>query len=381
MNADLRVAFVQDALPFLGGAEKVLEAALEVFPAAPIFTLVYNRGAFTDTIFAHHPIYTSFIDRLPAAHRKHRSYIPLYPYAIEQFDLRGYDVILSFSYAVAHGVLTRPDQLHLSLVYTPVRYAWHYYFDYLRDAGLHSGPRAWAAKLILHYIRLWDRAAADRVDQFIAISNWVAQCIWRAYRRPAHVIYPPVEIQKFQPDLPREEYYLAVSRLTQHKKADLIVEAFTRLGLPLIVAGDGPEFRRLVKMAAPNVKFLGRLPDETLRQVYGKAKAFVHAAVEDFGIAPVEAQAAGCPVIAYGKGGALETVIPGRTGLFFNEHTVESLVSAVKEFESGKQQYSIVDLQANARRFSKAQFQHKLAALVAQEWERFSCGGYSHANR
>lgn len=379
-NHNLRIAFVQDALPFVGGAEKVLAAALEVFPQASIYTLVHNRKALLGTVFAHQKIHTSFIDRLPAAHKEHRTYLPLFPFAVEQFDLRGYDLILSFSYAAAHGILPRPDQLHISFIYTPLRYAWHYYHQYLHESGLHFGLKALLVKLILHYLRLWDQAAASRVDRFVAISQWVARCIWRAYRRPAQVIYPPVEIQKFLPLYPRDEYYIAVSRLVQHKQLAMIVDVFSRLNLPLIVIGDGPERSRLIKLAAPNVKLLGRQPDETVQRLLGRAKACVHAAEEDFGITLVEAQAAGCPVIAFGKGGALETVEDEKTGLLFQEQSVESLAGAIEKFESGRLRFSIADLQANASRFDTAIFKRKIAALVAREWKRFKCDGEGYAS-
>jgi glycosyltransferase involved in cell wall biosynthesis len=291
--------------------------------------------------------------------------------AVEQFDLRSYDVILSFSYAVAHGVVPRPDQLHISLMYTPLRYAWHFYQQYLHESVLSSGPLSWGFRLLLHYLRLWDRAAAERVDTFLAISNWVRQCIWRAYRRPARVIYPPVDLQKFRPAHPREDFYLAISRFAPHKRVDLIVKAFSKMGLPIRIIGEGRDFKRLQREAAPNVTLLGHQPDSSLQDLLSRAKGLVHAAEEDFGIALVEAQAAGCPVIAYGKGGALETVIPNKTGVFFNQQSVESLIAAVNHFEVISQHIDTAALQDNAARFSKARFQQQYLHLVTSEWDNF----------
>lgn len=375
MKSEFRVALVQDTLPFIGGAERVLEAVLEIFPNAPIYTLIFNPREFDQSIFASRSIRTSFINRLPGAQTKHRHYLPLYPMAIEQFDLSGYDIILSFSYAVAHGIVPRPDQLHISMIYTPLRHAWHFYHQFLNENGLASGARSWAIRLLLHYLRLWDWASADRVDTFIAISNWIEQCIWRAYRRPAQVIYPPVYVEKFQPVLPREDYYLTISRLAPHKKVDLIVAAFSKLGLPLIVIGDGEDYHKLKNGAASNIKFLGRQPDHVLVDLLSKAKGLVHAAEEDFGIALVEAQAAGCPVITYGKGGALETILPNTTGLFFYDQTGESLIEAVDKFESMKGYFNISDLQDNAARFNKQRFQQEFAQMVTSEWNLFNSLG------
>lgn len=377
----LRVALVQDALPFIGGAEKLLQAAWELFPQAPLYTLVYNREAFAGTSFAEKRVHTSFLDRLPGARRSHRSYLPLYPLAIERLDLRDYDLVLSFSYAVAHGVLVRPDQLHVSLVHTPLRYAWHFYHQYLNEAGLRSGLRGWLAQLALHYLRLWDRSAANRTDSFVAISGWVARCLWRAYRRQAKVIYPPVEVERFRPLPPRENYYVAISRLTLPKKVALMVEAFTQLKLPLLVIGEGPERNRLARIAGPDVKLLGWQPDSVVQELLGKAKGFVHAAEEDFGIALVEAQAAGCPVIAYGSGGAAESVLHGETGLLYPNQNAAALCAAVEAYESGSYSFDPADLQANARRFSRERFQQALADHLVREWGLFNQQFNKHGSK
>lgn len=361
---DLNVGIVQDALPFIGGAEKLLEVVLSVFTNAPIYTLVYNEKAFRGTIFEKRKIVTSFIDKLPGSRRSYRRYLPVLPVAIERFDLRDHDLILSFSYAVAHGIVPRPEQIHISFIYTPLRYTWQHYHEYLEDYGYRSGVRGWLINLILHYLRLWDRLAADRVDYFVAVSNWVEKCIWRAYRRPARVIYPPVDVEKFKIDLDRSDRYVTVSRLAPHKKIATIVDAFSRLGLPLIVVGEGDEYTRLKKLAKDNIRFLGWVPDERLRQLLGQAKGLIHAAEEDFGIALVEAQAAGCPVIAYGKGGAKETVIHGETGILYPHQTAEAIVEAVQDFERGVFQFDPRHLRRHAERFDRKHFIKNLTSLV-----------------
>lgn len=374
MASDPGIAFVQDALPVLGGAERVLAAAWEIFPDAPLYTLTYGKEVVAHPAFSQKTVIPSFINRLPGARRRYRYYLPLMPLAVERFDLRKYDIILSFSYAVAHGVLPRPDQLHISYTYTPLRYAWHYYHQYLAQMKARSGFKVWATQVILHYFRLWERSAADRVDRFIAISQWVADGIWRSYRRPAEVIYPPLEIQYFNPLEPRDDYYITVSRLERHKHLDLVVAAFSRLGLPLLVVGEGPEYPRLKKMAAPNVQILGRLSDQEMAALLGKAKAFIQAAEEDFGIALAEAHAAGCPAIAYEKGGAQEIVLPGKTGLLFAEQTVDSLVAAVEQFEAGDLELEVREITSSVQRFSKANFQRELKLIVQDSWTRFKAG-------
>ena len=364
MNSRLKVAVVQDALPFLGGAERVLEAVLELFPGAPIYTLVHNPKAFKKSLIKDHEVHTSFINKLPWAGKIYRRYLPLFPLAIEQFDLRTYDVILSFSYAVAHGVLVRPEQVHINFTYTPLRHAWHQYHHFTADEQMKSALKSWPSKIILHYLRLWDMAAAQRVDNFVAISHWVAGLVWRAYRRSARVIYPPVNVLDFQPLIPRGDYYLTVSRLARHKRVDLIVEAFSQLGLPLIVVGEGSERQKLERLAASNVKFLGWQPDENVRELMGRGKALVHAAEEDFGIAIVEAQASGCPIIAYGQGGVLETVIENQTGMYFQEQSVKAITAAVENFEGRASKFDVRIMQQNAERFSKPRFQEEVLDLV-----------------
>jgi glycosyltransferase involved in cell wall biosynthesis len=368
-----RVALVVDSLVVNGGAERVLEAALEVFPDAPIFTLVYTPEEFIRSPISTRCIHTSFIDRLPLAHRNYRNYIALLPMAIEQFDLRSYEILISFSYAVAHGILTRPDQLHISYTHTPMRQAWHHYHQYLEDTGLTAPPKSWIARLILHYIRQWDFAAAARVDHYLAASHWVARGVWRAYRRTAEVLYPPVETDAFQPSTERNNFFLTVSRQEAHKKIHLIVEAFSHLGYPLLVVGKGKENDRIASIAGENIKILGWQPDEVVKDLMSKARAFVVAGEDDFNITAVEAQAAGCPVIAYGGGGVCETVIAGKTGIFFPVQSVESLELTVRQFVEEDIKFNLNEMLQNVRRFSKNRFKKELGEIVAREWDKFGC--------
>ncbi len=361
-----KIAVVIDALSTYSGAERVLAAVLELYPAAPIHTLVYQPEPFVDTLIAKREIRTSWIQRLPGAMAHYRDYLPLLPLAVEKFDLRGYDIVLSFSYAVAHGVLCGPDQLHISYTFAPLRYAWQSAHEYFQE-GLLSP----AAAVILHYLRLWDRNTAARVDHFAAISKWTAACVWRAYRRDAEVIYPPVEIERFQPLKPRADYYVAFSRLVRHKRLEMTVQAFSKLGLPLLVIGDGPERKKLERLAAPNVRLLGRRSNEAAAELVGRARGLVHAAEEDFGLVMAEAQAAGCPVIAYGRGAAGEIIREGRTGLLFHEATVKSLMEAVECFEEKAQSFSSDEASQNAERFSKGRFQRAFAEMVERQWQNF----------
>lgn len=369
------VAFVRDWLTVYAGADKVMDAALELFPGAPVYALVYQKEHFEGSRIAEHPVHTSFIDRLPGGRKHHRAYFPFMPLAIEQFDLREHELVISFSHAVAKGVLTRPDQLHISYVYTPVRYAWDLYFDYLRDSRLDRGLRSWLVRPLLHYLRLWDLASASRPDVLVAASRYVAQRIWKLYRREAQVIYPPVEVERFDVRIERDRFYLTLSRLVPYKRIDLIVDAFTRLDLPLVVIGAGPEWRKVERLAGPNVQLLGEQPDSVVKDHLERCKAFVFAADEDFGIAPLEAQAAGAPVIAYGKGGITETVVPGMTGLLFPHQSVGSLMEAVRSVEAGAYRFHPDRIRQHAERFSRARFQREFGALIELEWARFKRHG------
>ena len=356
------MAFIIDSLPSLGGGEKVLFTALELYPQADIFTLIYNAPVFVDTPVARRCIRTSWLDRLPLAHRHHRLLLPLMPPTIERLDLRAYDFIVSFSYAVAHGVQHHNGARHVSYTYTPMRYAW----TGLNLNGTHTRKNPLVAGF-MHAFRKWDKRAAARVHAFASISQAVSQRIADAYQREAPVIYPPVEVDRFRPAGPREDFYITITRLVPHKRVDLMVRAFSKLNLPLVVVGDGPELPRLRAMASPNIHFLGYVPDEMVVDLLGKARAFVSAAEEDFGIAIVEAQAAGCPVIAYGKGGALETVIPNVTGLHFAEQTAESLIQAVQTFERDHPCFRTDALLLNVQKYRKERFLAEFQSFVMAE--------------
>ena len=362
MTSNQRIAFVIDSLPSLGGAEKVLITALEIYPHADIFTLIYNQEVFKRTPVAQREIKTSYLDSLPLSHKHHRMFLPLMPDAIERFDLKEYDLIVSFSYAVAHGVQNFNGARHVSYTYTPMRYAWT---DINLD-GTHTS-RNFVVDRLLQAFCIWDRKAAARVHQFAAVSQAVSRRIQAAYQREARVIYPPVETDRFQPNKQREDYYITVSRLVPHKRIDLLVEAFELLNLPLLIVGDGPELPRLKALAGSNVKLLGYQADESVVELMSKARGFVCAAEEDFGIAIVEAQAAGCPVIVYGRGGALETVVENRTGVLFSEQSTESVVEAIMQFERMHNSFCVDDLVQQAKRFDKNCFIRQFVELVEPE--------------
>jgi glycosyltransferase involved in cell wall biosynthesis len=360
----MKICLVHDWLTSYGGAELVLKTMLEIWPDAPIYTLVYNPEGSCKEIIQSTQVHGSFINKFKRAKRNHRTFLPLMPLAIEQFDLSGYDVVISSSHAVAKGVITGPDQLHISYVHTPIRYAWDLQHQYLTDAGLTRGLKGFMARALLHYIRLWDIRTVPGVDFYLANSHFVAQRIWKYYKREATVIHPPVEISRFTPKAEKENFYLTVSRLVPYKKIDLIVNAFRQMpDKQLVVIGDGPEMKKLSAIATPNIKLMGFLDNESTASYMQNAKAFIFAAEEDFGIVPVEAQACGTPVIAYGKGGVLETVIEGETGFYFDEQTPKSLIAAIQQFEAAPPLNSQT-IRRNAERFDKERFKTILKTYV-----------------
>ena len=369
--AEMKTAVVHEWLVTHAGSERVVEQILHLYPEADLYSLVEFLPDALQNFIQHKPVKTSFLQRLPFANPHFRQYLPLMPLAIEQFDLSDYDLILSSNHAVAKGVLTRADQLHICYVHTPIRYAWDLQQEYLRGARLQKGLRGKITQLVLHYLRLWDLATANRVDYFVANSRYVAQRVWKTYRRPAQVIYPPVAVDRFQLSDQREDFYFTLSRFVPYKRVDLIVSAFNRLGLPIVVVGDGSDWKRVKAMARPNVQILHHQPESVVVDYMQRCKAFVYAAAEDFGITLVEAQAAGAPVITYGKGGASESVIPGKTGLFFSEQTVESLMEAVKLFETGAYSFKPEHLRQNAEQFSPQHFRQQYSRLVEAKWTTF----------
>lgn len=374
---DLNLAFVQDWLVDFGGAERCLDALCPEFPHAPIHCMFYDPRQFEDSNIVSHLIHTTFLNR-PFFKKRYRTFLPLYPFAIEQLDVGRPDVVLSFSHSVAHGALVRSDTLHLCYCHTPIRYVWDLYHPYLQLSGLTTGVKSWAARAILHYVRLWDASAAGRVDAYIANSRFVARRIERIYGKTAKVVYPPVEVERFNPGAKRAEAFLAVGRMVPYKRTDLAVVACTRLGLPLKVIGDGPEMTRLKRLAGPTVHFLGRLSDSRVAEEMASARALLFCGEEDFGITPVEAQAAGTPVIAYGRGGALETVVPpkgedasGATGLFFGEPTAESLTEALIRFDGLSHRFDPAVAVARAARFSTERYIREMKETISTEWDSF----------
>ncbi len=367
-----RTALVHDWLPVYAGAERVLEQMITSLPASDLFSLIDFIPTEQRDFLQGKSVETSFIQRLPFARSKYRYYLPLAPLAIEQFDLGDYDVIVSSSYAVAKGVLTRSDQLHISYVHSPIRYAWDLHHEYLEQGGLRRGTRGILARMILHYMRLYYATSANRVDVFVANSHNVARRIQKTYRRPAHVIYPPVDVERFRLQPTKENFYLTMSRLVPYKRIDLIVEAFSEMpDKELIVIVDGPEHEKIRRLAGPNVTMLGFQPNEAVEYYMENARAFVFAAEEDFGIVPVEAQACGTPVIAYGRGGAQETVVPGKTGLFFPEQTADHLRTAVEQFESIRESLDPSVIRANAERFAPEVFRDAFTRMVNTEYANF----------
>ncbi len=368
MGADRRVAVVHDWLVTRAGAEQVLEQILLLFPGADVFTLVDLLPPGERAFLHGATVQTSFIQKLPILRQRHRALLPLMPLAIEQFDVSGYDLVISSSHAVAKGVITGPRQLHLCYCHSPIRYAWDLQHEYLREAGL-AGASGWPARWLLHRIRMWDARTANGVDRFAANSRFIAQRVRKVYRRNARVVHPPVDIAAFTPGARREDFYLAASRFVPYKRMALIVDAFQAMpDRELVVIGDGPEFDRVRRRAAPNVRMLGWQPSDVLRDHMRRARAFVFAAEEDFGITPVEAQACGTPVIAYGSGGALDTMRDGVTGVLFGEQSVAAIVAAVERFERDESRYSPIAIRANAERFSVEQFRERFTRFVTDAW-------------
>lgn len=365
----LKTVIVHDWLVGIGGAEKVLKSILDLFPS-PIFTLVHDQqNQQLAELLGQQIVTSSFLQKLPGISRHYRNCLPLFPYAIEQFDLRDYDVILSSSHAVAKGIKTHSEQLHICYCHTPMRYAWDLYSQY--TSGL-KGLKRWAAQFFLPRLRSWDAASASRVNHYIANSQFVAKRIESYYQKKADVIYPPVATHLFSKRETKEEFYITVSRLVPYKKIDLIVEAFSAMpDKKLVVIGDGPEEKRVKLKAGKNIELLGFQSDAIVRDLIGKARAFVFAAEEDFGITVVEAQAAGTPVIAYGSGGALETVQENRTGLFFSCQTVESLRDAVNRFERKRDDFIPVDISAHAEQFNEERFKIEYQRFVNQKIQDF----------
>jgi glycosyltransferase involved in cell wall biosynthesis len=369
-----KVAIAHEWFVSHAGSERVVEQILAIYPDADLFSLVQFLANSEPNFLGGRSVTTSFIQQLPFARKAFRQYLPLMPFAVEQFDLSAYDLIISSNHAVAKGIISRADQLHISYVHTPIRYAWDLQWQYLQQSGLKWGIKGVLTRLILHYLRLWDVASAQRVDAFVANSHFIARRIWKTYRRKSTVIYPPVGVHRFRADRPRADFYLIVSRFVPYKRVDLAIAAFNRLGLPLLVIGSGSDQTRLQRLAGANIHFLGHQPEAALADYMERCKAFVFTAEEDFGITVVEAQAAGAPVIAYGRGGATETVLPGETGLLFSAQTVDSLVAVVEAFEKSPDQFDPWRIRQQAERFSEERFRAEFQAFVDNTWVKFEQG-------
>lgn len=365
----MRVALIHDWLTNLAGSERVLLTMHDIYPDAPIYTSVFVPEEFPTLAGA--DVRTSFLQRMPLARTRHQAFPMLRTVAFERFDLSGYDVVISSSHAEAKGVITRPETLHICYCYTPIRYYWsgyHHYLENPRFGVLNPLLRA-LLPYMTNYLRVWDRCAADRVDLFVAISEHVARRIRKYYRREADVIHPPVDTSWLRPSSRVEDYFLLVGRLIPYKRADIAVQAFNRLGLPLKIAGTGSELESLRRMARPNVEFLGRVGDAELGELYSHCAALIFPQEEDFGIVPLEAMAAGRPVIAYRAGGALETVVEGETGMFFDRQDAECLEEAVRNFDPGR--FDPERARRQAALFDTSVFKEKFSTYVERAWKSF----------
>jgi glycosyltransferase involved in cell wall biosynthesis len=359
----MRVALIHDCVVHIGGAERVLQNLHAIFPDAPIYTLVCDRKV-AHELFPGARVHTSFAQYLPWSERFFRAYFPLYPMAVESFDLRGFDVILSSSFAFAKGVLPPPSAVHICYCYTPLRYLWSEYHFHRATVFRKPWKRALTDPLMSH-LRLWDRISADRVDYFVAISSATAVRIAKYYRRESSIIYPPVRVRAISPYKISEDFFLLVSRLMPYKRVDLAVQAFNQLGLPLKIVGSGPEEGELRRQSKPNIQFLGSLGDSELADCYSGCRALVFPAIEDFGIVMVEAQAYGKPVIACSGGGASDIVIDGETGILFPEQNPAALAGAVKDFN--QMTFDPDKIRKRAQEFDEAEFRDRILNFVEEK--------------
>ncbi len=364
----MKIALVHEHLAQDGGAENVLRIFHEMYPEAPIFTLVYNKEQ-ANPAFKDADVRTSFIQKFPFGVRLYQAALPFMATAVEKFDLSEFDVVLSSASAFAKGVITTPQTIHICYCHSPTRYLWsdaHSYYKELRYNRLIKIMIPFA----LTRLRQWDRLAADRVDKFIANSRYVKRRIEKYYKADSDIIYPPIETEKFHIADKIEDYYFTLGRLVAYKRYDLTIKAFNKIGRPLKIAGDGPELEYLKKIAGPNIEFLGRVSDEERRELYAKCQAFIFPQEEDFGITPLEAMAAGRPVIAYGRGGALESVVPGKTGVLFPAQTVSNVVNALNNF--WPQRFNPQEIREHALKFSTEKFKGKISNYVEKSWQEFN---------
>jgi glycosyltransferase involved in cell wall biosynthesis len=373
MNDVIKTAIVHEWLVNYAGSEKCVESFTNIWPDADVFCLVeFLTKEEKQIILKNKPAITSFVQSLPFAKKHHRSYFPLFPIAVEQYDLRGYDVVISSSHSYAKGVLTDANQLHICYCHTPIRYAWDLYHQYLQESGLSRGLKGTLVKYLLHKIRMWDIASVNRVNHFIANSNFIARRIYKHYDRTAKVIYPPVDVDKFNFNPDKENYYLTAARFVPYKKVDLIIDTFNRLpDRKLLVIGDGPDEKKLKRKATRNIEFLGYLPQHELSMYMQRAKAFVFAAEEDFGITVIEAHACGTPVIALDRGGTAETIKDGKNGILFSEQNVDSLLEAVIRFEEFEDKFDLEFIYQSSLEYARNIFEEKISEYVNQKCEEF----------
>ncbi len=365
----MRIAIVCDTMSAYGGAERVVEQIIALYPTADIFTVLDALPKGQRGFLGNREIRSSFLQKLPQVSKYYRKLLQLWPLAVEQLDVMAYDLVISTHHSVAYGILTRPGQVHVSYVFSPARYAWDLQHEYLREAGLVHGPLSFMARQTLHKMRLWDYAAAQRPDAIAACSGFVAERMWRVHRRQTEVIYPSVPQVPRPAGSERGDYYISVGRLVPYKRIDLLARAFSAMpGHKLKIVGTGPDMKKIAAACGPNVEMLGFLPNDEVRRLLAGARAFMFAGIEDFGITPVEAQALGTPVIAYADGGLCETVVgapvAGPTGLFFEDQTTSSIIDAVGRFERSIDRFTPAACIANAERFSEQAFRDKFRTFV-----------------
>ncbi len=364
----MKIALVHDYLVQYGGAERVLECFSELFPYAPIYTLVYDKKAMHG-VFEEKNIQTSYLQKIPFASKQHRLFPPLMPSAIEQFDFSKYDIVLSDSASFAKGIITGPETLHICYMHTPMRYAWDDCQKYTADFGFPSFVKR-LVPFVMNYIRLWDKLSSDRVDKFIANSNFVSKRIKKYYGKDSEVINPPVSVNNFSISDNQKDYFLMVGRLIAYKRHDIAIQAFNKLGLPLKIIGRGPEMKRLQKMAGPNIEFLGRVPDAELPKYYSECQAFVFPQEEDFGIVAIEAFASGRPIVAFRGGDIIEHMEEGKMGVFFEKQTPEKIIEAVQKFKMMVFEKNYI--RTKSLPFDKEIFKGKIKEYVEREVENFS---------
>jgi len=363
----MKIALVHDYLVQYGGAERVLECFCELFPYAPIYTLVYDKNAMHG-VFKEKNIRTSYLQKIPFASKQHRLFPPLMPSAIEQFDFSKYDIVLSDSSSYAKGIITGPKTLHICYMHTPMRYAWDDCQKYTADFGFPSFVKKFVP-FLMNYIRLWDKLSSDRVDRFIANSNFVSKRIKKYYGKDSEIINPPVSINNFSIGKNQKDYFLMVGRLIAYKRHDIAIRAFNKLGLPLKIIGRGPEMKRLRKMAGPNIEFLGRVPDEGLPKYYSECQAFVFPQEEDFGIVAIEAFASGRPIIAFRGGDITEHMEDGKMGVFFEKQNPEEIIKAVQKFRT--MDFNKNYIRTKSMAFDKEIFKCKIKEYVEKELNNF----------